>query len=100
MQYLVKPMTLQAISWNYDICPNVHPANGDQNVCSGFDMGSFKDADCGFCFASRGYVIDYIEIFYDKYTFDNVCPPLTLNTVIDPVFQPWQTVPPTVQPLL
>ena len=99
MQYLAKPMKLQAIGWGYDICPNQHPLNGDQNVCGGFDIGSFKDADCGWCYSASGYIIDYVEVGYNILRFDNVCPPLTLNTVIDPVFQPWQTVPQTVQPL-
>lgn len=92
LQYLSKPMHLQGISWNYDICPNMHPLNGDQNTCWSYDQSSFVDSTCGVCSAS-GYSIDYIETTFDKYMIASVCPPATLPTVIDPIFQPW--IPPS-----
>lgn len=99
-QFLAKPMTLHALSWDYDICAGNRGTDPYAlDTCGGWDLASFKDAECGICVAT-GYSIDFVEQSYSPVRLDYECPPNTLYPIIDTEWQPWQNVPTTIQPLL
>jgi len=95
-QFLAKPMTLHVVNWLYDVCLYNTGASG---YCGGYDIASFVQAVCFSDCTAIPYSIDYTEEAATIIPSSYECPPSTSATLIDPDWQPWQTVPSTISPL-
>ena len=101
VEFLGRELRLQVMSWNYNLCP-FDNVNGDTDYCYYYenfvpsDCGSFTqtDPECAICTPRQ------IDVVYDLYTPNTygqtVSCDVAMNPIVDADFQPWQTVPPTI----
>jgi len=100
LAFLATELLLQTISWNYALCP-FDNVNGDTDYC--FYHENFVPSDCGSvsvpypCAICTPAQLDLVVDLYTPNTFGATTScDVAMNPIVDPDFQPWQTVPATI----